>query len=99
MAPKKKPYSQLSKTAKYYRDNPTARKKKASTDKKVNSRPEQKSKRVELVKKNREADKRGINRNGRDYDHAVGGYVKSSTNRGRAEKSRLKGSKRYGRKK
>ena len=48
MAPKKKAYSKLSKSAKYYRDNPKARKKKASTDKKVNKRPEQKKKRSEL---------------------------------------------------
>lgn len=94
MAPKKKPYSQLSKTAKYYRDNPEARKKKSATDSKVNSRPSQKKKRAELGKKNREADKRGVDRRDKDFDHAVGRYVKSSTNRGRAEKSRLKGSKR-----
>ena len=83
MPPKKKPYSQLSASGKYYRDNSSARKKKASTDKKINARPEQKAKRAELSKINRAADKRGVNRNGKDYDHAVKKYVSSKTNRGR----------------
>jgi len=86
-----------SKSAKYYAKNPAARKKKAAYDKKFNQKPEQRKKRSELTKKNREADKRGINRKGKDYDHAVGRYVKSSTNRGRKEKSRVKGSKRKSR--
>lgn len=85
MAPRKQPYSSLSKSAKYYRDNPEARKKKAATDKKVNARPEQRKKRSELSTKNRKYDKKygKASRKGRDYDHAVGRYVKSSTNRGR----------------
>ena len=94
MAPPKKKYSELSDSAKYYRDNKDAREKKKATDKKVNSRPEQRAKRAELSKKNREADSRGVDRSGKDYDHAVGRYVSSRSNRGRAEKSRLKGSKR-----
>lgn len=84
----------LSKSAKYYRDNPEARKKKAAYDKKFNQKPEQRKKRSELTKKNREADKKGVNRKGKDYDHAVGRYVSVKTNRGRNEKSRRKGSKR-----
>ena len=85
-----------SKTAKYYAKNPKARKKKAATDKKINARPEQKTKRAELGRKNYANDKKNgsSSRKGKDYDHAVGRYVKSSTNRGRSEKSRLKGSKR-----
>jgi len=35
-------------SAKYYRDNPDARRKKAATDKKINARPEQRKKRAEL---------------------------------------------------
>ena len=84
----------LSKSAKYYRDNPEARKKKAAYDKKFNQKPAQRKKRSELTKKNREADKRGVDRRGKDYDHAVGRYVSVKTNRGRNEKSRRKGSKR-----
>ena len=84
MAPKKKPKSQLSKSAKYYRDNPEARKKKASTDKKINARPAQKKKRSESGSKRAAAKKAGRNITGKDYDHATNRFVKSSTNRGRA---------------
>jgi hypothetical protein len=73
-----------SKSAKYYANNPKARKKKAATDKKINARPEQIKKRVESNQKRREARKKGKNIKGRDYDHAVGRFVKISTNRGRA---------------
>lgn len=83
MAPQKKKYSELSRSAKWYRDNKEGREKKKKTDSAINRRKSQRSKRSELVKKNREADKKGVNRKGKDYDHKVGGYVKSSTNRGR----------------
>jgi len=83
MPPKKKPYSKLSKSAKYYRDNPKARKKKAKTDKKVNSRSEQKKKRRESGRARTAAKKRGKDIRGLDYDHAVKKFVKSSKNRGR----------------
>lgn len=73
----------LSKSAKYYRDNKEAREKKKEYDTKLNQRPEQRTKRSELVKINREADKKGVNRKGKDYDHAVGRYVSVKTNRGR----------------
>lgn len=83
MAPRKKPKKDLCASAKYYRENPDARKKKANTDKKVNSRSDQKAKRRELGRKNYKTDKSGKSRAGKDYDHAVGRYVKSSVNRGR----------------
>ena len=73
----------LSKSAKYYRDNKEAREKKKEYDTKLNQRPEQRAKRSELVKINREADKKNVNRKGKDYDHAVGRYVSVKTNRGR----------------
>ena len=73
----------LSKSAKYYRDNKEAREKKKEYDTKLNQRHEQRAKRSELVKINREADKKGVNRKGKDYDHAVGRYVSVKTNRGR----------------
>jgi len=72
-----------SKTANYYRNNPAARKVKAATDKKINSRPEQIKKRSESNQKRREAKAAGKSIAGKDYDHAVGRFVKSSTNRGR----------------
>jgi hypothetical protein len=81
-------------SAKYYASNPDAKKKKAEYDKEFNKKPAQRKKRSELVKINREADKKGVNRTGKDYDHAVKKHVKVATNRGRNEKSRVKGSKR-----
>lgn len=94
MPPKKQPYSKLSPSAKYYRNNPNARKVKKKKDKEVNSRPEQRKKRVELQSKRRAAIKKGVNTSKTDYDHAKGRRVSVSANRGRKEKSRLKGSKR-----
>ena len=89
MPPKKKPYNKLSKSGKYFRDNPEARKKKDANSKKVNSRPEQRKKRVELQQKRREAIKRGVDTSKSDYDHAKGKRVSVKANRGR--KSGTKG--------
>lgn len=71
------------KSAKYYANNPKARKKKAATDKKINARPDQKKKRADCNRKRREAKKAGKSVKGKDYDHAVGKFVKTSKNRGR----------------
>ncbi len=83
MPPKKKPYSQLSDSAKYYRDNPKARKKKAKTDKKINERPAQVKKRTESNKARARAKKQGKNIEGKDYDHATGRFETVKKNRGR----------------
>ena len=72
-----------SRSAVYYQNNPAARKRKAATDKAINARPEQRRKRSELVTRNRDADKRGVDRAGKDYDHGSKRYVSSSTNRGK----------------
>ena len=72
----------LSKSAKYYRDNPEARKKKAAYDKKLNARPEQRKKRSELTTRNRKADERGVDRTGKDYNHGTGRYETVKKNRG-----------------
>ena len=71
-----------------------ARKKHNKKSAEVNRRPEQKAKRTELSKRRAKDKANGAKLEGKDYDHAVGRYVDSSTNRGRKEKSRLKGSKR-----
>lgn len=92
MAPKKMTYDKLSDTAKYYRDNPSARKKKAKTDKKINSRSSQKKKRAESGRKRAEAKKKGVNVNGKDYDHGSNRMISSSKNRGK--KSGTAGDKR-----
>jgi hypothetical protein len=78
------------KTQTHYDSNPESKKKKAKYDKEFNKKPEQRAKRSELTTRNRKADEKGVDRNGKDFDHAVGKYVKSSVNRGRKEKSRLK---------
>ena len=44
-----------SKSAKYYANNPAARKRKAATDKKINARPSQKKKRADCNKKRAQA--------------------------------------------
>lgn len=69
MAPQKKPYSQLSRSAKYYRDNPGARKKKASTDKKINARADQRKKRSELSTARRRLKKKWVNLKWKDLSH------------------------------
>ena len=67
----------------YYKKNATARRKKAVTDTKINARPEQVKKRVEANKARRKAKASGKSVKGKDYDHAVKKFVKTSTNRGR----------------
>jgi len=60
-------------SAKYYRSNPEARRKKAATDKKVNARPEQRKKRSELTTERR---RRGIaGKGGKDMSHTKDGRI------------------------
>lgn len=76
----------VSRSAKYYQTHPEARKKKAATDKKINARPEQKTKRSELGSKNYAHDKKygKSSRQGKDLSHTSSGlrYKSSSANRG-----------------
>ena len=83
MAQKRKPYGELSRSGKYYRDNPEARKKKGETDKRINSRPSQIKKRTEANRKRRNAKAAGKNVRGKDYDHATNRFVSQKKNRGR----------------
>lgn len=73
-----------SESAKYYASHPEARAKKQAYDKKLNAKPEQVQKRVESNQKRADATKKGQNIQGKDYDHSVNRFVKSSVNRGRA---------------
>jgi hypothetical protein len=82
-----------SKSAKYYNSNPAAKAKKDSYNKDYQKKPSAVKKRVEANRANRKAGTAG-NGDGRDYDHSVRKMVPASVNRGRNEKSRLKGSKR-----
>jgi hypothetical protein len=76
----------VSRTARYYRTHPKARRKKAAYDKKFNQKPEQRRKRSELTVKNRQHDKKygKSSRKGKDLSDTSRGlvYKKSSVNRG-----------------
>jgi len=82
MAPPK--VSNPKRSARYYRSNLDARRKKAATDKKVNARPGQKAKRAELAKVRRE---RGVmGKGGKDMSHTKDGRIvaeNASKNRAR----------------
>jgi hypothetical protein len=82
----------MKRSAKYYKENPEARKKKAATDKKINARPEQIKKRTELNKENR---KRGTYGNGdkMDLSHEKGKLVKRPQSANRGNKSNTQGDK------
>ena len=58
--------TEKSDSARYYENNPEARKVKAKTDKKINSKPEQVTKRVEANKARRQAKASGKNVTGKD---------------------------------
>jgi len=81
MAPPK--LKRVKRTAKYYRKNAAARKKKASTDKAFNSKPSQKAKRRQLAKARY---KRGImGKGGKDMSHTKSGkLVPESPSKNRA---------------
>ena len=71
-------------SAKFYRENPEARAKKAVTDTKVNARPEQRAKRAELAMARRERGMMG--KGGPDLSHTKTGTLvreNPSTNRAR----------------
>jgi hypothetical protein len=76
-----------SKSAKYYQDNPEARKKKKEYDTKYHSTPERRKYRSELIAENRKRGTHG-NHDGKDFDHATGKMEKAKTNRGRNSKSK-----------
>lgn len=74
----------LSRSARYYRNNPEARKKKAAYDKKHNAKPSQRKKRAALNKYNRKKGTYG-NGDGKDAYHKGGkikGFKDASKNRG-----------------
>jgi len=76
--------TEISSSAKYYQNNPEARKKKQAYDAKLNKRPEQVKSRVETNKARREAVKAGKNIKGKDASHTKNGirFKESSKNRG-----------------
>lgn len=84
----------MSRSTSFYRKSAKGRKVKAKYQKKYNSTKAERNNRSELGKIRRKAKKAGKNIEGLDYDHSTGRFEKPSVNRGRKEKSRLKGSKR-----
>jgi hypothetical protein len=80
----KKIKKKLGKTAQYYKDNPSAYKKKLEKDKEINERAEQIIKRVECNKARRDAIKKGKDISGKDYDHATKKFIDPKINRGRS---------------
>ena len=72
---------ELSRTAKFYRDNNAARLKKAAYQKEFNKKPEQRKRRSELTMLNR---KMGTKGDGKDVSHTSKGVVlkPQSINRG-----------------
>jgi hypothetical protein len=74
-----------SESAKYFQDNPEARKKKDAYNKAYHATPERKKYRVRLNKKNREEGTYG-NKDGKDMSHTKSGNLvkeSQSPNRGR----------------
>lgn len=74
----------MKKTAKYYKENPEAYKKKLAYDKKNNAEPKNKKKRAELNKYNRDKGTYG-NGDQKDASHKGGkivGFESASKNRG-----------------
>ena len=86
----------VSKSAKYYREHPAARARKAAYDTRFESSPSQKAKRRELARKNAEHDRiyGATSRKGKDLSHTKNGlkYKTASVNRG--SKSDMPGDRR-----
>ena len=72
----------LSRSARYYRNNPAARKKKQAYDAELNKRSEQVRKRVESNRARRRAKRRGANVRGKDYNHGTNSFISVKANRG-----------------
>ena len=91
----------VGKSARYYRNNPEARKRKAKTDKAINSRKNQIRKRVEANRTRRRAKAKGKDVRGLDASHTKNGmrFKKTSKNRGSKSDSagdrKARGGKKY----
>jgi len=84
----------MGRSTNFYRNSSKGRKVKAKYQKKYNATEEEKENRRELGRIRYKAKKAGKKIDGKDFDHSTGKFEKASVNRGRKEKSRLKGSKR-----
>lgn len=94
MAKKLKPYAQLSRTGKYYRDNPSARKKHRKSSAKANKKPGASRRRTESTTARRRAKKRGVDLKDKDMAHTSTGIKPKSIKANRGSKSDQAGDKR-----
>jgi hypothetical protein len=94
VAQKRLPYHKLSKTGKHYRDNPKSAAKRNKASVKRGKTQEGKAYRAKHKRMRNAAEKKGLNIKGKDIEKSTGKPVSIKVNRGRLEKSRLKGSKR-----
>lgn len=62
--------------------SPEAKKRKAARDKKIAMTPRRREMKAENQRKRRAAKKRGMNLNGKDYDHTTKRFVSVRANRG-----------------
>jgi len=84
MAPRRKPLSQLRRSARNYRLNPESRRKKNAAQRKRNKTTANKNYRAELNRARRKAGEYG--KGGKDFSHTKSGRIvreNSSTNRAR----------------
>lgn len=84
----------LSKSAKYYRDNPEAREKKKKYDAELNRSREQTKKRVESNKARRQAKAAGKDIRGKDASHTKRGIVFKDSSKNRGSKTDTPGDRR-----
>lgn len=83
MAPRKKPYPQLRKSAKNYRDNAAARRHKNATNREINKRKDRKAYRAEHNKVRRQAGAYG--KGGKDFSKTTKGtFVREDPSKNRA---------------
>ncbi len=80
----------VSRSAKYYQENPEARKKKNRYNKKYHSSITRRLYRAFLNRKNREAGTYG-NGDGKDWDHDEGRMISASVNRAKKDEGKKTG--------
>lgn len=84
----------LSRSAKYYRDNPKARKKKQRYNSKEKKKRKNVIKRVESTKARRKAKREGKNIKGKDASHTKRGIVFKDSSKNRGSKTDTPGDRR-----
>lgn len=94
MPQKLKPRKSLSRTARYYRDNPEARKKHRKSSAKANKKPAAVKKRVESKRARRKARREGKDLTDLDAAHTKNGIVFKHYKKNRGSKGDSPGDKR-----